>query len=73
MNMACVQFQLTPEEALRGITVHAAKALGLTDRGVIDVGKVADITLWDIDTPAELAYCINGHRPSAIYKGGEHV
>jgi imidazolonepropionase len=73
MNMACVQFQLTPEEALRGITVHAAKALGLTDRGVIDAGKVADITLWDIDTPAELAYCINGHRPTAIYKGGKHV
>lgn len=73
MNMACVQFQLTPEEALRGITVHAAKALGLTDRGVIDAGKVADITLWDIDTPAELAYCINGHRPTAIYKGGVHV
>jgi imidazolonepropionase len=73
MNMACVQFQLTPEEALRGITVNAAKALGLTDRGVIDAGKVADITLWDIDTPAELAYCINGHRPTAIYKGGVHV
>ncbi|WDT86958.1 imidazolonepropionase [Alteromonas sp. 009811495] len=73
MNMACVQFQLTPEEALRGITAHAAKALGLTDRGVIDAGKVADITLWDIDTPAELAYCINGHRPTAIYKGGVHV
>lgn len=73
MNMACVQFQLTPEEALRGITVNAAKALGLTDRGVIDAGKVADITLWDIDTPAELAYSINGHRPTAIYKGGVHV
>ena len=73
MNMSCVLFQLTPEEALRGATVHAAKALGLQDRGVIDVGKLADFTLWDIETPAELAYCINGHRPIAMYKEGKHV
>ncbi|TAP37432.1 imidazolonepropionase [Alteromonas sp. KUL42] len=73
INMACVQFQLTPEEALRGATIHGAAALGLHDRGVIDVERVADFTLWDIDTPAELAYCINGHRPTAIFKGGKHV
>ena len=73
INMACVQFQLTPEEALRGATKNGAAALGLHDRGVIDVEHVADFTLWDIDTPAELAYCINGHRPTAIFKGGKHV
>lgn len=73
MNMACVLFSLSPEEALRGITVYGAQALGLNDRGIIDVGYMADFTLWDIDTPAELAYCINGHRPSAIFKGGKRV
>jgi imidazolonepropionase len=73
MNMACVLFRLSPEEALRGITVYGAQALGLNDRGIIDVGYMADFTLWDIDTPAELAYCINGHRPSAIFKGGKRV
>ena len=73
MNMACVLFRLSPEEALRGITVYGAQALGLNDRGIIDVGYMADFTLWDIDTPAELAYCINGHRPAAIFKGGKRV
>lgn len=73
MNMACVLFKLSPEEALRGITVCGAQALGLSDRGIIDVGYIADFTLWEIDTPAELAYCINGHRPSAIFKGGKRV
>ncbi|GFD78086.1 imidazolonepropionase [Tenacibaculum sp. KUL118] len=73
MNMSCVLFQLTPEEALRGATAHAASALGLQDRGVIDTGKLADLTLWDIETPAELAYCINGHRPVAVFKEGKHV
>lgn len=73
VNMGCVLFQLTPEEALRGVTEHAATALGLQDRGIIDEGKLADITLWNIDTPAELAYCINGHRPIAVFKDGKHV
>ena len=73
INMGCVLFQLTPEEALRGATAHAASALGLKDRGVIEQGKLADLTLWDIETPAELAYCINGHRPVAVFKEGKHV
>lgn len=73
MNMSCVLFQLTPEEAIRGATVHAAGALGLQDRGIIDVGRLADFTLWDVETPAELAYYINGHRPIAVYKEGKHV
>ncbi|SHG12809.1 imidazolonepropionase [Marisediminitalea aggregata] len=73
MNMACVLFALTPEEALRGGTLYAAKALGLSDRGEIKPGKLADLTLWDIESPAELVYTLNGHRPTRVFLGGQHV
>ncbi|MCT6698807.1 imidazolonepropionase [Rheinheimera sp. 4Y26] len=56
LNMACTLFKLTPEEALKGITVHAAKALGKTDRGVLATGKKADFALYAISQPAELCY-----------------
>ena len=63
MNMACTAFRLTPEEALAGATVHAAKALGLGDRGVLEAGKRADYVVWDATDPAELAWMIAGRRP----------
>lgn len=56
LNMACVLFRLTPAEALAGMTRHAARALGLADRGTLEVGKRADLTLWAIRRPAELCY-----------------
>ncbi|ABM02871.1 imidazolonepropionase [Psychromonas ingrahamii 37] len=57
MNMGCTLFGLTPEEALRGVTCHAAKALGLAQqRGQIKVGFEADLCLWNIQHPAQLAY-----------------
>ena len=57
MNMGCVLFGLKPEEALAGVTRNAAQALGLQqERGTLEVGKVADFVLWQIDEPAELAY-----------------
>ncbi|RZJ83343.1 MAG: imidazolonepropionase, partial [Brevundimonas sp.] len=56
LNLACVQFHLTPEEALAGATRIAARALGLTDRGVIAPGMRADLAVWDIRRPAELCY-----------------
>ncbi|MGB5987464.1 MAG: imidazolonepropionase [Desulfobacterales bacterium] len=57
MNMACVLFGLTPAEALAGFTLQAAKALAMEDaRGSLVVGKQADLAVWDITEPAELAY-----------------
>lgn len=63
MNMACTLFRLTPEEALAGVTRNAAKALGLGGQlGTIEPGKQADLAVWDVDEPAELAYRI-GFNP----------
>lgn len=63
LNMACVLFELTPEEALLGVTRHAAKALGIEKtHGTLEVGKVADFVVWNIKHPAELVYGI-GQNP----------
>lgn len=62
MNMACTLFRMTPEEALAGITCHAARALGLDDAGRIKPGLRADLAIWDVEHPAELAYRI-GFNP----------
>ena len=62
MNMACTLFRLTPEEALQGATVHAAKALGLPGRGRLAPGQIADLAVWNVGHPAELAYRI-GFNP----------
>lgn len=71
MNMACVAFRLTPEEALAGMTRHAARALGLHDAiGVIAVGKRADFAVWRVREPAELAYWIGADCCAATYVDG---
>jgi imidazolonepropionase len=62
LNMACTLFRLTPEEALTGVTRHAAQALGLRDRGVLAAGMRADFVLWDLQHPAQLSYAL-GARP----------
>jgi imidazolonepropionase len=62
LNMACVLFRLTPEEALRGLTVNGARALGLRDRGQLVAGQRADFCVWDGAHPRELAACF-GHSP----------
>ncbi|WP_420604439.1 imidazolonepropionase [Methylobacterium sp.] len=64
MNMACTLFRLTPEEALAGATREAARALGLDDAGRIAPGLRADLAVWDVAHPAELAYRI-GFNPLA--------
>lgn len=70
MNMGCTLFRMTPEEALAGVTRNAARALGLTDRGQIKAGMRADLAIWDVATPPELAYRI-GFNPlhTRIYEG----
>ncbi len=72
MNMGCTLFRLTPEEALRGVTVNAARALGLDDCGTIAAGQRADLAVWDVTDPAELAYRI-GFNPlhARIFGGSE--
>ena len=61
-HMACSFFRLTPLEAVRGITVNAARALGLQDRGQLAAGQRADFVAWDLDHPNELTYWF-GHNP----------
>lgn len=62
LNLACTLFRLTPEEALAGVTRNGARALGLgSTHGTLEAGKVADFVLWDIDSPAELAYAIGAN------------
>lgn len=56
LQMAATLFRMTPEECLRGVTVNAAKALGLHDRGQLVAGMRADLCLWDVDDPAALTY-----------------
>lgn len=56
MMLAARQFRLTPEECLAGVTRAAARALGLGDRGTLEVGKRADLAIWDVSHPRELAY-----------------
>ena len=71
MNMACTLFRMTPAEALLGVTRHAARALGLAEtHGTIELGKVADFCLWDVDHPAELAYAVAASPLRARFHGG---
>ena len=70
MNMGCTLFRLTPEEALRGVTANAARALGLADCGVIAPGKRADLAVWDVSDPAELSYRIGFNPIHARIFGG---
>ncbi len=69
-GMACTLFRLTPREALRGVSVNAARALGLDDRGSLAVGKRADLVLWRARAPAELVYWIGGALVDRVFVGG---
>ena len=73
MQLACTHFKLTPEEALRGTTVHAAKALGLADRGILRSGLNADLAVWNLGHPAELCYWLGGRFLHAAHAGGVRV
>ena len=72
LNMACTLFRLTPEEALSGMTAIAARALGIHDQtGTIEVGKSADLAVWRIDDPSELAYWMGADLLLGRYLAGE--
>ncbi len=73
LNFACTLFRLTPAEALAGATKHAARALGLDDRGTIAAGQRADLALWDIAEPAELAYALGGNPCAGVIRAGAVV
>jgi imidazolonepropionase len=73
MSLACIHFRLTPEEALRGATVHAARALGLGDRGALRLGMRADFVHWNIRRPAELCYWLGGDLARTVFAGGRPV
>ena len=69
MNMACTIFRMTPEAALAGVTRNAAKALGLNHTvGTLEAGKAADLALWDVQHPAELAYAIGANPCRRVVK-----
>jgi imidazolonepropionase len=72
-GMACTLFRLTPEEALRGVTVNAARALGLDDRGTLEAGKRADLAVWDVREPAELCYWIGGMPARHVFVAGHRI
>jgi imidazolonepropionase len=71
MNLACVLFGFSPEEALAGVTRNAARALGLADRGVLAVGQRCDLALWDVGSPAEIAYWLGGTCCAGVVLAGK--
>ena len=74
MNMACTLFRMTPEEALAGVTLHAATALGMGEtHGSLEPGKVADFVAWNIDRPADLAYWLGGDLDKRVVRNGADV
>jgi len=74
MNMAATLFRMTPEEALAGVTRHAARALGLADEiGTLEIGKAADFVVWDIERPAELVYWVARNPLRQAVRAGQLV
>ena len=74
LNMATTLFKMTPAEALKGVTINAAKALNLDKKiGSLTQGKQADMVFWDIESPAELCYRIGGNTCTRVIKNGKVI
>jgi imidazolonepropionase len=74
LNMGSTLFRLTPEQALAGVTTHAAYALGLQDtHGTLEQGKVADFIAWDIEHPSEILYWLGGDLSKRIIQHGNEI
>ncbi|MGA8136237.1 MAG: imidazolonepropionase [Pseudomonas gingeri] len=74
LNMACTLFRMTPEEALAGVTQHAATALGMgATHGSLEIGKVADFVAWQIERPADLAYWLGSDLSKRVVRHGVEV
>jgi imidazolonepropionase len=73
LNMACTLFRLTPLEALAGVSCHAAKALGLPQKGQLAIGLDADLALWQITQPAELSYQFGVNPLIKLYHQGQCI
>ena len=73
MQLACRQYQLSPEEALLAATRQAARAVGLTERGALEAGKLADIQVWDLPTFEDLIYRLGNNAVSMVIKRGKVV
>jgi len=72
MNMACTLFRLTPAEALRGVTINAARALGMAQQiGSLEPGKQADIVMWEVEKPSLLSYRVGVNPCAAIMQAGQ--
>jgi imidazolonepropionase len=71
LNIACTLFGLSPEEALKGVTANAARALGLgQDRGTLALGRRADLAAWRIESPAEIVYWVGLCPLEVVLKDG---
>jgi len=71
LSLACLLFGLTPEEALTGMTRHAARVLGLEDEvGTLAPGKRADLVCWDVDHPSELSYWMGADLTATVVRDG---
>jgi imidazolonepropionase len=71
LNLACTLFRLTPAEALRGVTLNAARALGMdADIGSLEAGKQADLVLWDVNRPAMLSYRVGVNPCAGVMQAG---
>jgi imidazolonepropionase len=74
MNMACVLFRMTAAEVLRGVTINAARAVGLSaDRGALRAGMRADLAIWRLRHPEQLCAEVGVHRPVEVVVGGRSL